>query len=50
VEDRRTLALPAGLAPGEYRLVAGLYQPTTSARLPLAAGGDTVELGRLTLE
>jgi hypothetical protein len=50
VEDRRTLALPAELAPGEYRLIAGLYQPATGARLPLAAGGDTVELVRMTLE
>lgn len=50
VEDRRTLALPADLAPGEYRLVAGFYQPATGARLPLAAGGDTVELGVMTAE
>lgn len=46
-----TLDLPAGAAAGSYRLLVGLYDPATDARLPAAGAdgqalGDTVEVGR----
>jgi hypothetical protein len=50
VLDRHGLALPAGLPPGEYRLIAGLYDPTSGKRLPVDRGGDFVEIGRIALQ
>jgi uncharacterized membrane protein len=41
-----TLALPATLPPGEYTVIAGLYDWQTGARLPVN-GGDSVEIGRV---
>src|SRR5205807_3646095 len=38
VAEARELALPAGLAPGEYHLLVGLYEPATGERL--SASGD----------
>jgi len=38
------LTLPADLPPGDYRLVLGLYNFVTGARLPLAGGADTYEV------
>lgn len=40
----RQLNIPADLAPGTYRLVAGLYDFETGERLPVA-GGDALSLG-----
>jgi hypothetical protein len=40
LSDPYTLTLPPTLPPGTYRLIAGLYDATTGARLPLA-GQDT---------
>ncbi|MCG3210499.1 MAG: hypothetical protein FOGNACKC_04130 [Anaerolineae bacterium] len=40
IRETRTFDLPADLPPGEYRLVAGLYQPDTLARLPISQGGN----------
>jgi hypothetical protein len=37
-DDRHTLALPADLAPGAYRLTLGMYDPATGQRLPVAPG------------
>ena len=50
VADRRGLALPDDLAPGDYTLIAGLYDAATGQRLPVtgpdgAAAGDFVRLG-----
>jgi hypothetical protein len=55
VVDHRGLVLPAQLAPGEYQLIAGLYDPaggspTGIKRLPVTnvdgnPGGDFVRLG-----
>ena len=50
VADRRGLTLPADLAPGDYTLIAGLYDAATGQRLPVtgpddAAAGDFVQLG-----
>ena len=42
-ETRVGIALPAGSAPGEYRLIAGLYDPQTGQRAPVG-GGDFLEL------
>jgi hypothetical protein len=48
--DRRTLPLPASLAPGLYRLEVGLYDPSTGDRLPItAAEGHAVD-GALSLD
>ena len=39
IYDEKTIALPAGLPPGDYTLVVGLYDPATGERLP-AVGPD----------
>jgi hypothetical protein len=40
VQDRHQVRVPPGTPPGDYFLVAGLYDPTTWARLPVVEGGD----------
>jgi hypothetical protein len=40
VQDSHSLRVPLGTPPGDYFLVAGLYDPATWARLPVLAGGD----------
>jgi hypothetical protein len=50
VRDRHGLALPSDLIGAEYRLIAGLYDPTSGTRLSVDQGGDFVELGRVTVE
>ncbi len=50
VLDRHTLALPADLPRGRYRLITAVYHPLTGARLAVrgAEGGrDAVELGEV---
>jgi hypothetical protein len=54
VRDQHRLALPKDLAPGEYRLTAGLWLHSADRRLPVfdASGqpiGDAASLGRLML-
>ncbi|MCB0041670.1 MAG: hypothetical protein KDE23_18430, partial [Caldilinea sp.] len=55
VADEHVLVLPADLAPGAYRLRAGMYDPATAARLPASdAEGrpypdDAIDLGDVTL-
>jgi mannosyltransferase len=49
VLDRHGLLIEPGTPPGEYRIIAGLYDPTTGRRLP-TAGADFVELGTLRVE
>lgn len=46
IVDPVVLLLPGNLVSGEYRLIAGMYDLTSGARLP-AGTGDFVELGRL---
>lgn len=46
---RAAIALPASLAPGVYRLIAGLYDPQSGARLP-TAGADHLDLGAIQLQ
>ncbi len=44
VSDKHGLLVPAGTAPGDYRLIAGMYDPQSGKRLPVD-GGDTINLG-----
>jgi hypothetical protein len=52
--DALTLPLPEGLAAGEYRLVTGLYDLATLARLPVTLravpAGDTVPVATLVVK
>ena len=45
VVDHLLLPLPDDLPPGDYRLLTGLYDPATGARL----GDQAVDLGALTV-
>jgi hypothetical protein len=47
--DRHALALPPDLAPDNYRLIAGLYNPATERRLPINTVNDFIELGTIKL-
>ncbi|HVC32109.1 MAG TPA: glycosyltransferase family 39 protein [Chloroflexota bacterium] len=49
VLDTHVLPLKPDLPPGKYRLIAGMYLLKTGQRLPVASGGDFVELGRVSL-
>jgi len=49
VLETRTLEIPADALPGEYTLVAGLYDPDTGQRLPLPDGTTAVLIAPLTL-
>lgn len=54
-DDKRTLPLPAGLAPGTYRVIAGLYDELSLARLAALDGtgarlpDDVIEIARFVL-
>jgi hypothetical protein len=50
ISDRRGLALPPDLPAADYRLIVGMYDPATGARLPVDHGGDFVELGQVRVE
>jgi hypothetical protein len=45
--DAYTLSLSGDLPPGDYRLIAGMYNAASGQRLPVSspAGGDFVDLG-----
>lgn len=49
VRDEHALAVGAAVAPGRYRLVAGLYRADQPGypRVPLAGGGDAVPIGEI---
>jgi hypothetical protein len=54
VEDRHPLALPANLAPGEYRIRVGLFYPRTDRRAGVYSKrgtlrGDYLDIGTLTV-
>lgn len=50
VTDRHALFLPEGLPPGDYRLIAGLYElDPPNGRLPVSAGGDALELAAISV-
>jgi hypothetical protein len=50
VLDVRTLDVPADAPPGEYALLAGLYDPDTGARLALPDGTDAVFVTVVTID
>jgi hypothetical protein len=43
-EDPHALTVPADTAPGQYRIVVGLYRAGDGSRLPVDAGGDSLVL------
>jgi hypothetical protein len=48
IDDRHSMALPASLPPGSYRLSVGLYDTTTGERVRLADGAaDSLVVGSL---
>lgn len=47
VQDRHEFVIPSSLAPGEYELRAGVYDPSTNARLKTPDGADYILLGTL---
>jgi len=47
LRDQHGLALPADLPPGNYRLIAGLYNPANGQRLTTLDGADFVDLGAM---
>ena len=47
VVDRHGLYLEPGTPPTPLRLIAGLYDAATGARVPVEGGGDFVELGSI---
>lgn len=49
VEDAHALLVPAAPPPGPYRLLVGLYDPLTGARLPRPDGADAAEIWAGTL-
>jgi hypothetical protein len=48
--DAYTLDLPAGLSPGSYRLITGLYNAATGERLAASTGAGFVELGQVAVK
>ena len=49
VLTRQALVLPPTLPPGDYRLIAGLYDLGSGQRLRTNTGSDFVELGNVTI-
>lgn len=47
VMDAHVLETRRDLLPGEYQLVAGMYDSSTDQRLPVVAGDDVVRLGKI---
>lgn len=50
IRDPHHVQLPPDLPAGDYRLVAGMYDPATGQRLTTSGGHDTLELGTITVE
>jgi hypothetical protein len=55
VVDRYALALREGAPPGEYRLLAGMYDAVTGERLPVEVNGqpqpdNAIEVGRVVID
>jgi hypothetical protein len=53
INDAYQLDLPPALPPGDYRLLAGMYDPLSKARLPVRVSSgdnsDTIDLGTITI-
>ena len=50
IVDNHGLFVPPGTPPGQYRLVAAVYDPATGARLPAPDGSTEWDLGNLVVE
>jgi hypothetical protein len=50
ITTRHALILPSDLQPGDYRLIAGLYNPATGERLSVVEGSDFVALGNINIQ
>jgi hypothetical protein len=50
IPDQHLLRLPVVLPPGQYNLVAGLYDTKTSARLNTPAGDNVITVTQLTVK
>ncbi|MBI4670393.1 MAG: hypothetical protein HY741_01825 [Chloroflexi bacterium] len=48
--DEHAFQIPAELAPGEYELRGGVYDPATNTRLKTPNGADYVPLGKITVK
>ena len=48
--DRHGLVLPDDLPSATYRLIAGIYDPTTNVRLHSSTGSNFVDLGTVTIQ
>jgi hypothetical protein len=48
--DNHGVALPADLPPGRYTLAVGLYNLFGGTRLPMAQGGERLEIGTITVK
>jgi hypothetical protein len=50
IADPYTLTLPVNVSPGTYSLITGIYNAATGQRLPVAGGGNFVELTQVTVK
>jgi len=54
IENRVLVQIPVGVAPGEYRVLLGIYNPSTGERWPIVRGDDAgdsrLPLGTVTIE
>lgn len=50
IVDRYQLAIPSGAGPGRLRLITGLYDADSGARLPTEDGRDSIELTTIEIE
>ena len=49
IQRRMAVPIPPDAPPGRYRLMLGVYDPSTGARLPVAGGADQIELAEITV-
>jgi hypothetical protein len=50
IPDQHLLQLPAALPPGQYNLVAGLYDTRTGARLNTPTGDNLITVTQFTIK
>lgn len=50
IVSRHALLLPPDTPPGDYRLITGLFNPTTGRRAAVDSGSDFVDLGSITVD
>jgi hypothetical protein len=49
VADDYALSIDPAAPPGDYRLIVGMYNPTTGERVTTAGGADFIEVGTVTV-